>query len=963
VTSPVTLREVPTPPRRRRAPRWGARATGVLLAGLFASMFLFAGGLSGAGQSQPGPAAAAFGVECSVFGGGRVEEPWNPESFPLASATWPGAFNFQGGNPDLGLQGSGSWGSDKAKNYTAYEHWGTAGLQWSEWPSDALGDYCVPDTLFNKILVVIPEFTWTLVVAAGQLGIYIFDWAASVDAFGTFVDLIGDIIDSFTGQLYGQYLAIIVLLATTWVAWQGLVKRKFRDGIQGTIWMVVAGGVGFVFLLQPTAIMTWGNNAIQMVTSGIIGAGASTGSAIADRNPSSDDESNKVATFERSLCSGAQRGNGDSLTAAGGRYASCALWQTFLYQPWSFGQFGGGSKVLVKDCVGDVCAETTLPSTKGTTPTLAGHWMSLQTREREVALDKFLDEDALLAERQEQYEVFWNTLSCGRVKSGSDNEKLYKNENNIAVPQNPGECAAFAAHDGFAGRNYGERVMVQFVALGGMIFGMGPLIFLAFLLVLYQFSGLFLFLLAPLVLLIGVHPGFGRKLTMGWLEMLAANGLKRIGTAFLMSLMLVAFTAIGSQMMNYMGQVLLIGASAVGLLLLRGKLMDKLTSSVQFNGGGAGEQSHRSGKMLGGMALAAVAGGVAGGHLAKKDPNGNTATGTMSGAWGGLRGQQGRDSGMLGSTVTGMGEGRSKASRRIFESNQQQEVREKAAAKEAAAKEAAAKEAAAKANEPVELPDDATVVERTGLAAVTTKDADGKDISTEDIEARRAHHKQWVQHMLLSGDGLVPRANTADDDVNKEIDELTKEAMREAGINDPASRFRDVGETRAPTPRFNALMATLHDSVTNPETSDGSSAKDQAARAAAAQLEGHTDQLRTSIDATLRGLEDTRDAMTMDAIGNGGQLPAEFDDVEALIAETQALATDVSAATSDLDVEKLSMSVGALEGNVTQALHQAGALPGTAEALKAVAEARTGAKSVQETVVGFHDWTTSQQES
>ena len=790
----VVLREVTPPKPRKRSPRWGARGVSALLALLTVGMFFFAGGFSGAGQSQPQPAAAIPGVDCAVFGQGRVDDPADPKSLPLASATWPGVFNWQGNGraSDAGsINGFGVTSKDLYgdRPVTAYEHWGTGGLQWSEWPAEKLGDYCTPDTLFNKLLVVIPEFTWTLVVGAGQLGIYIFEWAASVDAFGTFVDLVGEIISGFTEQLYGQYLAIIVLLATLWIAWQGLVKKRFRDGVQGTIWMILAGGLGFVFLVQPAAIMTWGNTVVQTVTTSVIGAGATAGSSIADRVPSSDDEAGRVRKFERSLCSGASQGNDGDTTIQGTRYATCALWQTFLYQPWSFGQFGGGSKVLVKD----ENAKTTL-NTAATPPTLAGHWMSLQTREHDFALNTDLtkeEEAAILEERQEQYGYFWDALSCG----GQD--PLYENVGGIAVPDPAADyCAAYAAHDGFTGRNYVERVIVQFVALFGMILGMGPLILLAFLLVIYQFSGLILFLVAPLVLLLGVHPGFGRKLTMGWLEMLASNALKRIGTAFLMSLMLVMFTAIGSSMVTYLAQVVLIIASGVGLLLVRGKIMDKLSSSVQFDGGGAGQTGHSTGKMVGGMGLAALAGSVAGARLAQKDPNGNTATGALSGMWGGIRGQQrrGAQGGMVSASATGVGEGRSLASQRIFESNQQQALRDKDAAAAAARDEQGRGErlrAEIRSSDPdAAYASDQELINASGTAALATTKSNGDPLTPEQTAAAAAKHATWVQRMLNEDDGLVPRAATGDPATDARIDALTSSIMRENGIDDPESRFR-----------------------------------------------------------------------------------------------------------------------------------------------------------------------------
>jgi hypothetical protein len=190
-------------------------------------------------------------------------------------------------------------------------------------------------------------------------------------------------------------------------------------------------------------------------------------------------------------------------------------------------------------------------------------------------------------------------------------------------------------------------------AIGGVV-----VFILGFLNVIYQIGLLLLILVAPLILLIGIHPGYGRRITLRWLEALVGTGTKRIVITFLLAIMVGVYGTINGMALGWLQKVLMLAAIGISVIMYR-KQLTQMLSAINLGGGGgdsfnqgANQMSQRGGRTVTSMAGAAGAAALAGGGV------GAVAAGAFQGASRGLS-----SGGMMGGLRTGQAAGRAAAAR------------------------------------------------------------------------------------------------------------------------------------------------------------------------------------------------------------------------------------------------------------------------------------------------------------
>ena len=520
---------------------------------------------------------------------------------------------------------------------TVGEWYGFDRLAWKAYPMESMGSQCGAGTIMNSAGTMIADTFFRVTTAMFSAGQQIISWALSVDAFTPFIDAMTTAVDTLKDGLFLEYLAPVVLIATIWLAWQGLVKKRTRESIQGMVWTISAGALSLVFLTNTKVLAQGTNDFVQGLTSGII----STMTSATDS--------------KASMCAA----SGADATQ---RQTNCSLWQTFVYTPWVAGQLGdyGAKGVTVKD---------------GPPVVIPGHGES-----RDIGL-MFLDittlnhDDAISAAHQDplkertearkaQWQAFVKTMTC--------ESEDYNSEEAIACP------ARSDAQPAFTGDGFGRKLQIALLALVAFLIGAIPLVFLSFTMVVFQITFVFLMITSPIFLLLGIHPGFGRKIAMGWLEMVLANCLKRIATAVLIGILLIVLqAAIASTVMSWLGQVFLMAAASIAILMYRKKMLDKVS---QVNLGGDGGQSLQSGnaagkaKQYGRQAATKAAGAVGGGVGAGKEGAG------MLGIVGGsaIGAMMGRGASPLAAMRTGHASGSESARRKQAEREAELRAQEEA---------------------------------------------------------------------------------------------------------------------------------------------------------------------------------------------------------------------------------------------------------------------------------------------
>lgn len=649
---------------RAGAPRRRSRAAGLLLVLLAGLLFTVAGPFSPTGQGQSASGLMPIPPFLGTF---SFDNPLNngcigDDQYPMwvsakTSAVYAKPFP-EGVTPN------------------AQEWYTSSNLNWTPWRMEKLGSGC--GTMGGMVASINSNianmlFDTTGKTFAGEIGIDVFSYATTANISNILMDGVSEAVASINDKLYTGYLAPIILLGTLWIAWNGLVKKRTRDAFTGAFWMVLAGGLAGLFFINVTVtqdgssgpervsyplggvVMKEINEVIIDTTSTLIGIGSQI-------NPGAS----KVTTVSREDGTGAKTAGSYDLCSVKGslpfgsknqRETSCVLWYLFSYRPWAEGQFGEAANLTVSL---DEDATISLPN--------SGVENSRSRREVPVAL-AWLDATTIghdhavirqnggdikdqVSNKPKTFKAVIDRMTCG--------QDLYKNGSIKA----DATCDAIVGHTAITG---GGSISTVVTNLFAIVFGMVPLLFMSLTLIFYQFLGVLLFLAAPLFLLIGIHPGFGRKAAMSWVEMLVGNILRRLGTALLMSLMILIMGAALSAPVNTFVQILLVCVAGTGVFLSRDKILDSL-SQVRLGGSGANAQVDNK---IEGVITGSMAGGLgtllAGGGFGKTAAKG-AATGALVGS----------KTGGTGALMAGYGTGAAVAMSQLQKTEQREEADRKA---------------------------------------------------------------------------------------------------------------------------------------------------------------------------------------------------------------------------------------------------------------------------------------------
>lgn len=453
----------------------------------------------------------------------------NPDEQDIPSLeAWPGnSSSLLGTDRTFVSEQAGPVGSRAvldSNQLTAYEWYGNAGMSryYGGWDSLEGTDACkLVDQPSNILGTSLLDFSSYI----GEVGLTILSWGLSTSQvtnllIGEDDGIISGVIEGFQDSLYQNYLLPVVMLAALWIGWQGLVKKRGTEAIQGTFWIIISAVAAVAFFIWPTEIARTTDNAIGAVGSTIVSAMA-TSVAGQDETCSLPE-----SAPEREI-----------------RTVQCSLWSTFIYQPWASSQFGATAKDTF---------EPDVPITfrPDSTDQVSIPLYFLDTRTLNYAEVKSGDERSD-SERESQWIAFTDEYKQEQYKKGWSN---------------------------FVGKE-GSGFSDGLVALAALLFGTMPLVFFSFTLILQQVTFILLMLVGPLFLLAGLVPGLGRRLMLGWLELSASTVIKRLVTYVVAGLLLTAIgiiiAASGGGAAGNFGQIVMIGIAGVATVAFRRKILDQ----------------------------------------------------------------------------------------------------------------------------------------------------------------------------------------------------------------------------------------------------------------------------------------------------------------------------------------------------------------------------------------------------
>lgn len=365
------------------------------------------------------------------------------------------------------------------------------------------------------------------------------------------------------GRLFnGMYMGLCVMVFAgvgIWAAWHGLVKRKLTSALAGIAGAVGIFGLGVIFMSQP---LFFAKLPMQIGTTlgGCVVMGMNGQNCL-----STNEGDNPNSTGRNTECYVDTRGriSATRAMALSAKMASCKTWKAFVWEPWVTGQFGtsyselftGGDSnpagplfqnAKTKDAlsywknikvnlytndgrIDGMCSNTNAPL-KYQYSNLALYQADLMSDPAIHACNRDYHKGTGIRDKDNVYSDWMWIVDAMTQARSTKNET---GADNISI-----------MWSSWTGDNVGGRFQIALIALLASGMGAVVLITTAILAMVYLFMSVLLTAFAPLFFLMGIMPGQGKKLFLGWVEKLVSNLLKYFGCVLWMMVTLELYASV-----------------------------------------------------------------------------------------------------------------------------------------------------------------------------------------------------------------------------------------------------------------------------------------------------------------------------------------------------------------------------------------------------------------------------------
>lgn len=372
--------------------------------------------------------------------------------------------------------------------------------------------------------------------ALDRVTITVYQSAAGESILGWLQNVTNHLVSGLGKAIYFPYVAVVVILAAIWLAWQGLIRKRGTRTIEGTIWMVLACAAAIWLIGRPADFTGLGKG---------VSDGISTTLNTAFANLPSPGQSSclPVSGHDPQI-------SRSSFSYTSGRTVvdqnANELWTVLVCKPWLDGEFG-----------------TTAFAASGKATPVPAYARQLLWAQAIAGNER--PTTALISAKQAAYVGIAQTM---------------KTSDPSVYPL-------------FQGKEWTTRLEIAFAALLAALVAGVLVLLISVTLILLKLGFLLLLIVGPFFLLIGTHPGFGRVVAVRWVEMLVGVLLKQAAVALALSVLLYCYALImgtADAVLPWALKILMITLVTVAVFIYR-KPFQHLFAAVGYGAIGATERA------------------------------------------------------------------------------------------------------------------------------------------------------------------------------------------------------------------------------------------------------------------------------------------------------------------------------------------------------------------------------------
>lgn len=497
----------------------------------------------------------------------------------------------------------------------------------------------------------------------------------------------GGIIGILYNGLYLGLAPLAMVCVALWMLWKGIVKGEIRNSWFGLGWAVLCFILGIIMMTNPMLLalapMKISTTLGSCVIESINGRSClSDSSADSSSTTASDASPNTLCLIDPNKTIST-----DEHLSIDARMATCKMWKAFVLEPWAQGQFGMSYEGLEGKAV-DTFTQSDLITKSSAKDSLNSLWSNAYVSLKGSSPDKLcqgtnyiyhnialyqLDlmsdvhdcsgigveasypgEDTSVAAGKSAYHntakiksnagvyndwyyIIATMTQAGNASTASSGSSSDSGAMIIAhaddTSSNSGDGNLQHSYTMWAGNASATRISLSVVAIIAAIMAISiiavDLIHLkpgaAILAIGYLFMGTILTVFAPLFMLVGIHPGVGKKMFLGWLELELSTIMKYFFIILWISIVVEIYGAILGSSTNAGLTLIFVIAMTTTLKTYQPELLN-IFGNVDLGGkklsNALGDKFSQ--KMNGARNMAnAIAGGAAAGFVNGKGGLGN----------------------------------------------------------------------------------------------------------------------------------------------------------------------------------------------------------------------------------------------------------------------------------------------------------------------------------------------------
>ena len=412
------------------------------------------------------------------------------------------------------------------------------------------------------------------------------------------VELIGGtdakagLISNLGKNVFYPLSTLAFLTVAVYLIWEGLINRKFRASFGALGWSLLAFALG-VFTVVNGQLVAKAPTEINATIANCVLSAASGKSCLNSTGTNPKESTNSMCDADTSQSVSAA----EAASINAGRF-SCIVNKAIVYDRWAEQQFGYSLDELWTVNPPDGYKVWPQDKLSGAPTDYCVNFYTADSPNQMSSATKFTSNSKC-------------NIALAFMASRTDADFGEK----IGFPTITGTAAMDSQMwNAYSGNGRTSVPILLLIASFIIVATFVPVVVYA---LVYNITATILTVFAPIFLLIGIHPGRGRKIFLGWLESIISNILKYMASCFMVIVMIFIYGAAFSKMNQaqvFVASVIL----GVTFVSYRKELVN-LMGAVNMGGARvsniAGEKLSKAGQKAKYMGMAA-AGGAIGGTLA-----------------------------------------------------------------------------------------------------------------------------------------------------------------------------------------------------------------------------------------------------------------------------------------------------------------------------------------------------------